>query len=113
MKFTIQVLIETAESLPLTLPIQTIDRPCESIEEVGLQIAEAKSILKGLQENVVRQQLAEFLAPKRLCPHCQRSRATKGSIRCDSGAPTVMCYYGAPDGIAANASIQPKRRTAP
>jgi len=78
MKFTIQVLIEAADALPLTVPIQIIDRPCESIEEVGLQTAEAKSILKGLEENVVRQQLAEFLVANRSCPHCQRSRAIKG-----------------------------------
>ena len=78
MKFTIQVLIEAADALPLTVPIQIIDRPCESIEEVGLHTAEAKSILKGLEENVVRQQLAEFLATKRSCPRCQRSRAIKG-----------------------------------
>jgi hypothetical protein len=78
MKFTVQVLIEAANALPLTVPIQTIERPCESIEEVGLQTAEAKSILQGLQENLVRQQLAEFLAAERPCPHCQRSRAIKG-----------------------------------
>lgn len=30
----------------------------------------------------------------------ERSRAT---TRCDSEAPTVMCHYGAPDGIAVNA----------
>ena len=78
MKFTIKVLIEAADALPLAVPIQIIYRPCESIEELGLQTAEAKSILKELEENVVRQQLAEFLAAKRSCPHCQRSRAIKG-----------------------------------
>ena len=42
MKFTIQVLLEATDALPLTVPIQTTERPCESIEEVGLQTTEAK-----------------------------------------------------------------------
>ena len=78
MKFTIQVLIEDADALPLTVPIHTIDRPGERIEDIGFQTVEAKSILGGLQQVVVRHQLAEYLAGKRSCPHCQRSRATKG-----------------------------------
>jgi hypothetical protein len=78
MKITIQVLIEGADALPLTVPIHTIERLCERIEEIGLQTVEAKSILRGLEQNVVRHQLAEYLAGKRSCPHCQRSRAIKG-----------------------------------
>lgn len=78
MKITIQVLIEGADALPLTVPTHTIDRLCERIEEVGLQTVEAKSILRGLEQNVVRHQLGEYLAGKRSCPHCQRSRAIKG-----------------------------------
>jgi hypothetical protein len=60
------------------VPIQTIDCPRERIEEVGLQTVEAKSILGGLQQVVVRHQLAAYLDGKRSCPHCQRSRAIKG-----------------------------------
>jgi hypothetical protein len=78
MKITIQVLIEGADALPLTVSIHTIDRLCERIEDVGLQTVEAKSILRGLEQNVVRHQLAKYLADKRRCPHCQRSRAIKG-----------------------------------
>ena len=78
MKITIQVLIEGTDALPLTVPIQTIHRSCDRVEEVGTLTAEAKSILKGLEESVVRHQLAEYLAAKRSCPHCQRSRAIKG-----------------------------------
>jgi hypothetical protein len=80
MKITVQVLIESADALPLTLPILTIDRLCERIEEVGLQTAEAKSILKGLEESVVRNQLGEFLAGKRSCRHCVRSAPRMKSV---------------------------------
>jgi hypothetical protein len=78
MKFTIQVLIESPDALPLSLPIQTIERSCARIEDVGLRLEEAKAILSGLQEQLVRQQLAEYLHDHRPCPCCHRLRAVKG-----------------------------------
>ena len=51
MKFTIQVLIESPDALPLSVPIQTIERSCERVEDVGLRLEEAKSVLHGLQEH--------------------------------------------------------------
>ena len=39
---------------------------------------EAKAILSGLQEQLVRQQLAEYLHEHRSCPGCHRLRAIKG-----------------------------------
>jgi hypothetical protein len=65
MKFTIQVLIESPNALPLSVPIQAIDRTCDRIEDVGLRLDEAKAILKSLQEQLVRQQLAEHLQSHR------------------------------------------------
>jgi len=61
MKFIIQALIETPDGLPLTVPVQTIERSCDRIEDVGLRLEEAKSILNGLQDRLVRQQLAQHL----------------------------------------------------
>jgi hypothetical protein len=112
MKITIQVLIEGADVLR-SPPIQTIDRPRERVEEVGLQTAEAKSILGKLQQIVVHDRSpTTWLARDRarIARDRVRSRVT---IRCDSAAPTVMCRYGAPDGIAVNARDQPKPPTAP
>jgi hypothetical protein len=37
MKFTIQVLIESPDALPLSVPVQTIERSCEHVEDVGLR----------------------------------------------------------------------------
>jgi len=59
MKFTIQVLIETPEGLPLTVSVQTIERSCDRIEDVGLRLEEAKLILNALQEQLVRLDLGE------------------------------------------------------
>jgi hypothetical protein len=60
MKFTIQVLIESPDALPLRIPVQTIGRSCERIEDVGLRLEEAKAILSGMQEQLVRQQLGRI-----------------------------------------------------
>jgi hypothetical protein len=48
---------------------------------VGLRLEEAKAVLQGLQEQLIRQQLAEYLEARRPCPECYRSRAIKGYHR--------------------------------
>ena len=78
MKFTIQLLIESPNAQPLSVPVQTIERSCERIEDVGLRLEEAKTILNGLQEQLVRHQLAGHLDKHRLCPRCHRPRTVKG-----------------------------------
>jgi len=78
MKFTIQVLIESPDALPLSVRVQTIERACDRIEDVGLRLEEAKAILKGVQDQLVRQQLAEHLQSHRPCPCCHRPRNIKG-----------------------------------
>ena len=45
---------------------------------MGLRLEEAKSILNGLQDRLVRQQLAEHLERHRACPSCHRTRSIKG-----------------------------------
>jgi hypothetical protein len=71
-------MIESPDALPLTVPVQTIERSCERVEEVGLRLEEAKAILSGLQEQLVRQQLAQYLCEHRSCPCCHRLRTLKG-----------------------------------
>jgi hypothetical protein len=61
--YHIQVLIEGADVLPITVPIQTIDRPRERVEEIGFQTAESKSILRKLQQIVVQDRIARRSRP--------------------------------------------------
>ena len=60
MKFTVHVLIESPGAVPLSISIQTVDRPCERVEDVGLRLEEAKAVLQGLQKQLICQQLAEY-----------------------------------------------------
>ncbi|MEO7206595.1 MAG: hypothetical protein ABI356_09565 [Steroidobacteraceae bacterium] len=78
MKFTIQLLIENADSLPLSISLETIERPCDAVEDVGLRLEETKAILRRLQDEVVRSQLARHLERHRACFHCNRLRGIKG-----------------------------------
>jgi hypothetical protein len=47
-------------------------------ETLGLSLAEARAILAGLEQSLVEQQSAEFIAQQRPCPQCGRERACKG-----------------------------------
>jgi len=78
MKFTVQLLIEDSDALPLCVPIQTFERFCERVEDVGLRLEEAKALVGGLRQQVGRAQLARYLCEHRTCEQCGRSRAVKG-----------------------------------
>lgn len=78
MKVTVQICIEGAASRPFTVPIHTIDCPCDRVQDVGLALGDAKSILGKLQQTLVREQLALYLTDHRACPQCGRPRAIKG-----------------------------------
>ena len=77
-KFTIQMLIEDSDSLSMTIPIHTIERSCERVEDVDLHLAEAKALLGTLQNHVVRSQLAKLLEARRPCQFCRQTRPLKG-----------------------------------
>ena len=57
MKFTIQLLIEDANCMPLSIPVTTIDRACDAVEDVGLHLEEAKAVLGRLQEIQLRRRV--------------------------------------------------------
>src|ERR1039457_7677766 len=79
MKFTIQVLIESPDPLPLSVPIQALERSCERVEARGWRLEEAKAVLQGLQEQLVRQQLAGYLDAHRPGPAWHRLRGIKAA----------------------------------
>ena len=54
MKFIIELRIEDTDRIPLSIPLETINRPCDAVENVGLRLEEAKAVLSRLQEEVVR-----------------------------------------------------------
>jgi hypothetical protein len=84
LEFTITVNWRREDGSIVTTQLGTLDRgACRSAEDVGLQLAHAKSILGRLQEIVVREQLQRYCEAVRPCPRCHRRRHLK-DYRCAS-----------------------------
>jgi hypothetical protein len=48
-------------------------------EEVGLRLEESKKVLRGIQDVMVKRQVAGFMKGQRACPQCGQSRPRKGT----------------------------------
>ena len=72
MKFMIQLITqcETGEEIQ---ELASLERETEGFEEVGITLAEAKSLLATLQKQVVKQQIAAYLAGRKKCPQCGKA----------------------------------------
>ena len=79
MKITVQITVqsEAAES-EVVREVACLERGPLQPETLGLSLAEARAILAGLEQTLVEQQSAEFIAQQGRCPRCGRERACKG-----------------------------------
>src|SRR5689334_4433146 len=55
-----------------------LDKSDDRLEALGLSLAEAKTLLAGIQQRLVTAQAASFAARHRGCPVCGRPRRSKG-----------------------------------
>jgi hypothetical protein len=79
MRVRIQVVVESeAGEPPVIQEVATLERGPLQPEELGLTLAEAKDLLRGVQETMVAGQVAEFVARQECCPDCGRRRPRKG-----------------------------------
>jgi hypothetical protein len=78
MKAIIQVVIET-EAGPQMQEVACLERKEHCLENIGLTLAESKSLLLAAQKILIDQQIAEYLEARRHCPHCGEIRHQKGS----------------------------------
>src|SRR5260370_21980604 len=79
MKIKIQIKVESDKGQPeVVQEVAHLDRGTLRPETVGLTLAEARSILAGIEQTVVEQQAAEFMAQQRACSHCGHERSCKG-----------------------------------
>jgi hypothetical protein len=58
--------------------VVVLEKACQQIEQVGLTLAEAKSLLAALQQRIVERQAAAFLARCMHCQACGTALCTKG-----------------------------------
>ena len=78
MKAVIEIRIE-AEGGPYVREVACVERDGHRLADIGLSLAESKSLLTAVQKIVVEHQTAEYLEDRRKCPHCGDARARKGS----------------------------------
>jgi hypothetical protein len=58
--------------------VAVLEKACQRIEHLGLTLPEAKQILAALQQRLVEQQTAAFVATRSQCEHCGKSLGIKG-----------------------------------
>jgi hypothetical protein len=79
MRVRIQVIVESESGdRPVVQEVATLERGPLQPDGLGLTLAEAKGLLRGVQETMVTQQVAAFVAQQGCCPHCGRRRPRKG-----------------------------------
>ena len=78
-RITVQLRMVTKVNGQVTAASQpaTLDKEYETIEDIGLTIHEAKSVLSGLQVHMVEQQAAAYVRAHSRCTHCGRQLGVK------------------------------------
>jgi Plasmid pRiA4b ORF-3-like protein len=70
MKITVQLVIEPEDGPAVVTEVATLARETLTDETLGLSLAEGNRILAGVQEAVVVQQDAAYIAKQQTCPQC-------------------------------------------
>src|SRR5579871_4519770 len=79
MKVTVQLIIESEPGQARVVEhIACLERVELDPGTLGLTLAEAKGLLVTVQEAIVTQQVAEYVAQQRVCPQCGKRRSSKG-----------------------------------
>jgi hypothetical protein len=79
MRMRIQVVVESEPSAaPVVHEIATLARGPLQSDGLGLTLAEAKDLLRGVQETMVAEQVAEFETQQACCPGCGQPRRRNG-----------------------------------
>ena len=69
--------------------VLTIERRELAIETLNRSSTEGKSLLAGVQDFVVAQQVGEDLERLRVCPHCDKPHTSKDSGNTPVKTPSV------------------------
>ena len=79
MEIKVQISVNSEAGQPEVIQqVAHLERGALRPDTLGLSLAEAGSILAGLEQALVEQQTAELLAQAQRCPRCGRVRACKG-----------------------------------
>jgi hypothetical protein len=88
-KFRIQVVHVADDGTERMKEVMELERQELAMETLGMSLVEGKAVLKGVQEFVAEQQVAEFLQRERTCRHCASHLSSKGA-----GSTSVRTVFG-------------------
>lgn len=77
MKCRVQLIMET-DAGEVVEEIACLERATARLEDVGVTLTEAKAVLTSLQQVIVKQQTADYVAHQRSCPQRGQCRRHKG-----------------------------------
>jgi hypothetical protein len=81
MKITVYLVIDDDDGHEETITdVVFLEKACQQIEQVGLTLAEAKSLLAALQQRIVERQAAAFVATRTHCQACGTPVLRKNSL---------------------------------
>jgi len=79
MRITIQIVIESEPEQPAIIhEVAQLEREQLQAETLGLHLAEAKTVLQGIQQTLVQYQARAYLAQEARCSLCDQPRRHKG-----------------------------------
>ena len=79
MKVRIQMVFEAEDGRPQVIEeVAQLQRGPLSPPELGLSLAEAKSVLHGMQQSMVAEQVDQYLGRFKTCAQCNAQRTRKG-----------------------------------
>jgi hypothetical protein len=78
MRLKVQITVESGEGESEMVEVACLERANLRPDSLGLSLAEARSILAGLEQTIAPRQVAEFIAQAQRCSRCVRPRACKG-----------------------------------
>jgi hypothetical protein len=74
---TVQVVIESEAGQEIQ-QVACLERDPARVEEIGLTLAEAKTLLAALQKALVTEQVNRYMDTHRSCPDCGKALPHKG-----------------------------------
>ena len=77
LRFNVQLVMIAEDGEETAHELIVLDKEHERIEQLGLSLAEAKLLLRELQQQVLERQIAAFLGCRVVCPACGRARGIK------------------------------------
>ncbi|HEY6764312.1 MAG TPA: ISKra4 family transposase [Candidatus Sulfotelmatobacter sp.] len=89
MKMRIEVVSVDADGSEQRRQVLAVERQELAMETLGMSLAESKSLLEGVQDSMIAQQVGEDLERRRPCFHCGRLHIAK-----DSGTAPVRTLFG-------------------